>query len=143
MALTQLTKSDITLEMMRRGVAVFLEDFPQMHESLIVEMRDSWERMGKELIAFTDLPMEPLKVVKDYATFRTPKTWFQHFKARHFSEWLLEKFPVEYHEEKVEVRVKIGAVYPQLPEVYPRNLGTVRYSYLKNSPISVYPPSVT
>lgn len=131
--------SAITLEMMRRYVATYMTDYPFMVDRLEVQVRDMFEKMGKELVAFTDCPREHLKTVSDTATFRAPKTWFQHFKAAYFPAWLLRRFPIQWHEEKQHVIVNVGAVYPQFPEAYPRNLGEIRFSYYKNSPISTYP----
>lgn len=136
---TEVTSGELQLEYIRQYVAMYISDFPQMSHSLEIVIRDAAERMGKQLAAMVDLPKEHLKTVEDYATFRTPKTWSQHFKASHFPLWLLEKFPVEYHEEKMKVVLDVGAVYPQLPEVYPKNLGTIRFHYRKNSPLTVYP----
>lgn len=134
-----MVQNEITLTYLKQYIATFLTDFPQMSHSLEIVVRDVAERMGKELVAMVNLPEEHLKTVEDYATFQTPKTWFQHFKNDHFPLWLLRKFPVKYHEEKIKVVLKVGAVYPQLPEVFPKNLGTIRYAYHKNSPASVYP----
>jgi len=39
-----------------------------------------------------------------------PKDWWQAFKERCFPKWLLEKFPVEYHEKRYDVR----AFYPRV-----------------------------
>jgi len=134
------TEGELTLTYMRQYVAAFLSDFPQMTHSLHIEIRDIAGQMGKQLAAMVDLPQEHLKTVEDYATFRTPKTWFQHFKASHFPQWLLRKFPVVYHEEKQRVILQVGAVYPQLPEVH-KKPGVIRYHYRKNSPYSTYPVS--
>lgn len=136
---TTVTRGELILEYIRQGVMTHIADFPQMTQSLDVIMRDCVDKVGVELAAMTNLPKEHLKTVEDYATFSTPKTWFQHFKASNFPQWLLKKFPVEYHKEKMKVVLKVGAVYPQLPEVYPKNIGQIRYSYNKNSPYSVYP----
>lgn len=136
---TTVTEGELTLTYMRQYVATFLSDFPQISHSLEIMIRDVAGKMGKELIAMVNLPEEHLKTVEDYATFRTPKTWFQHLKASHFPQWLLKKFPTQYHEEKMKVVLNVGAVYPQLPKIYPKNLGVIRYHYHKNSPYSVYP----
>lgn len=125
--------------MFRQVVATYLADYPQMYQSLEVQIREVAEKIGKELIAFTNLPVEPLKEVRDTATFRTPKTWFQHFKQSCFPKWLLKRFPVDWHEEKIEVILNVGAAYPKLPEVFPKHVGEIRYAYTKNSPISSYP----
>ena len=130
---------EVVLELMRQVVATQLDDYPFMKQSLEVVIRDSFERMGKQLLAFTNLPVEPLKEVSDVATFKTPKTWFDHFKATYFPWWLLRRFPIQWQYVSQTVTIKVGAVYPQLPEVYPRNLGEIRYCYYKPSPITSYP----
>jgi len=132
-------EGNLMLELIRQYVATYVSDYPQMKHSLEIVIKDVAEKMAKELVMMVNLPKEHLKTVEDVATFHTPKTWFQHFKASHFPLWLLKKFPVVYHEEKMKVILKVGAVYPQLPEVYPRNVGEIRFVYHKNSPVSVYP----
>lgn len=132
-------KEEIVLDLIKRYLSVYINDYAFVSGSLEVILRDRVESLGKELTAFHDLPLEPLKTVQDLATFKTPKTWFQHFKADLFPLWLLKKFPIKWHEQKMLVNLDVGAVYPQLPEVYPKNLGQIRYRYVKNSPIEYYP----
>ena len=129
----------MTLELIRRAIVSHMTDFPFMADRTVVEIHDLYGEIGKKLVAFTDCPREHLKTVTDIATFRTPKTWFQHLKATHFPVWLLYQFPVQWHEEVQEITVDVGAVYPQFPNVFPRNPGPVHFSYYKSSPISAYP----
>jgi hypothetical protein len=132
-------KNEITIEFIKRYISAYLSDYSQLNDSLEVVVKDCAERMGKDIVAFVDMPSEQLQVVEDYATFYTPKTWFQHFKKTYFNDWLLKKFPVQWHEEKMRVEIKISAVYPQLPQVFKKGVGQIRYHYGKDSPISHYP----
>ena len=46
-------------------------------------------------------------------TFRVPRTWWDHLKARWFPRWLLRWFPVDFRAITIECR----AVFPELKAV--------------------------
>lgn len=51
-----------------------------------------------------------------YATVKYPDGWWQSFKADWFPEWLLDRFPVRYTEERVkqEIIYKVTASFPDI-----------------------------
>jgi hypothetical protein len=51
-------------------------------------------------------------------SFKTPKTWWQHFKESCFPKWLLRRFPVKYIEKKYFVEK--GFLNPNLnSDIFP------------------------
>ena len=45
--------------------------------------------------------------------FTFPATWWQHFKAKHFPEWLKKKFPVKTETLKRHIAIERKAVFPK------------------------------
>lgn len=46
--------------------------------------------------------------------FRTPRSWWQHFKLTFFPELLKHYFPVEFEVERREVVIERKAIFPKL-----------------------------
>jgi hypothetical protein len=61
----------------------------------------------------------------EYRTFKYPADWWQAFKERWFPAWLIERYPVRYHTERIEVRWTYKA-YPSFMDVTPPGLTKVR-----------------
>jgi len=57
------------------------------------------------------------KVQKDVTVlfaYKTPKTWWDHFKQENFPAWMLRRFPVKYvlHTEQQKIRFDRTFVFP-------------------------------
>lgn len=51
--------------------------------------------------------------------FRHPTTWWDAFKLRFFSQWLLNKYPSDYTVVEKRVDFKQYALYPSINKVFP------------------------
>lgn len=128
---------EVVLTRLRRECSMAIS--PEILESAGIILRDVPDKFARVITAFVDLPLEPLEEFVDTASFRTPKTWFDHFKIRFFSDYLLMRFPPQWHTETQVIRVKVGAVYPKLPEVFKKYGDVIRYHHAGNSPMTTYP----
>jgi len=71
------------------------------------------------------IPAENMKEDTYTVSVRYPDGWWNAFKDRYFTPWLLRRFPVEYITKKETVRFTAYNMYPKFPEVYP-NCGDAR-----------------
>lgn len=122
--LVSVTTKEVILEPLRRYCAYQFS--PETLSSLKVEMRDIPERVGKQLTAMLDLPMEPLKEVTETTRYTVPETWFDHLRAEHWPNFLTRNWPIRWKTIEIPVTIKIGAVYPQLPVAF-KNAGPIHY----------------
>jgi hypothetical protein len=94
-------------------VSLELAEFRERFAICDLEYRE-WEepthrRMLKELrYKLASTKQEPVIV-------RWPKTWWQHLKQRFFARWMLKRWPVEYAEKRIDLKL----VYPHLKSPLP------------------------
>lgn len=131
------TQTEVLIEQLKRYVAEVFT--PEISRSVHFDVRELVGRMATELCSTVDLPLEPLETFTELAIFKTPKTWFDHFRLTYFPKFLSKKFPIKWKTERQSIQVKCGAVYPKLPVAFPNYGGVIRYNYMSRSPMSSYP----
>lgn len=129
---------EVILEPLRRYCALVFS--PETLESLSLDIQNMPGRIGKQLTAMLDLPMEPLKEVTETTSYKTPLTWFDHLRAEHFPRFLAIKWPIRWNTMEIPVTIKIGAVYPELPMNF-KKAGPIRYYTSKPYGISRQHPA--
>jgi hypothetical protein len=127
-------RTEVKLRQLRRYISEFFSE--EVLSTLTIESEHLIDRFGQRLTALIDLPMEPLKTCREVARCEVPKGWFDHLRNEHFPNLFARRWPINYKTIEIPVEIEIGAVYPKLPEVFPRYGGNIRYVSLPK--IAVY-----
>ena len=88
------------------------------------------ETFEKQFRLVLYLPSEHVKTIKGYTTVCVPETWIDHLRRDSFPNFLNKKYPIKYKFERRYYEHEVGAIYPKLPIVFPKQ--EIRYYNTNN-----------
>ena len=125
------TQEDVTMKRIEMEVELFSERKRMTKELLNVDFGVSVDHICNDLVFRMNkriLAQEVDRVVK-YVEY--PEDWKQAVKERFFPKWLLRKYPVRYHRERIELKRQI--TFPEYNEQFPDDFGRMVFHVLDSS----------
>lgn len=111
------TAERLTLEAIAIGCAQFLGPFASNHMRLCIDCDAAANRFIGMLRTY--MMSERIQEATEEVTFQYPASWWQHFKAECFPEWLKRLCPPRMATEQKVVRFEVREVYPQFATYRP------------------------
>lgn len=109
--------TQITLTATKVCCSQFFGEFSCDQMQLNVEP-DFYARQFRGML-WTYVMSETLKEKTEEVTFSYPASWWQHFKAECFPEWLRKRYPVRMTVETRHVHFSAKEIYPMFAEKFP------------------------
>lgn len=108
---------EVTLHAVKIAVNKWLGGYALDRLKVCAERCEFTDEIVMTLHAF--VMTESIKEATEECTFSYPASWWQHFKAQCFPNWLARAFPPRMLTERRTVHFDAREYYPKFPSMYP------------------------